>query len=272
MNLKVAAHAVYHTALQTSALLQLEVSDAPGQRTKSESLNIGPPLEAAPFLDIFGNRNRQLVSPEGADLTIDYNAQISLDSDTSPIAPRDLLAVPTPQLSPRELAMTFPSRYCQSDLLAQAASDLFGSSKTGAALVYEICDWMFHKVTYEYGHTTATTSAADIFLTRIGVCRDFSHLAITFCRALNLPARYAAGYCLELEPPDFHAYFQVYLAAPNPTSEAAGQWYSFDATVEKLRRGLVNISVGRDAVDTSMLTFFGNAELKEQTVSVQEID
>lgn len=272
MNLKVAAHAVYHTAQEIPALLQLEVSDAPGQHLTNETLEIGPPLEATPFLDIFGNRNRQLVAPAGADLTIDYHAQVALDSDTSPIAPRDFAAVPTSQLPPRGIAMTFPSRYCQSDLLAQAASDLFGSGKTGAALVYEICDWMFNKVTYEYGHTTATTSAADIFLTRIGVCRDFSHLAITFCRALNLPARYAAGYCLELDPPDFHAYFQVYLAAPNPTDDAPGQWYSFDATTENLRRGLVNISVGRDAVDTSMLTFFGSAELVEQMVSVQEIE
>ncbi|HEX8835239.1 MAG TPA: hypothetical protein VF719_13610, partial [Abditibacteriaceae bacterium] len=86
-------------------------------------------------------------------------------------------------------------------------------------------------------------------------------------------ARYAAGYCLELDPPDFHAYFQAYLAPPPDSGEAdlPGWWYAFDATYERPRRGLVNISVGRDAVDTSMMTFFGSAEMLEQTVQVKEI-
>ncbi len=272
MLLNIHAHAIYHAPQPMPALLQIEIAppgdQATGQQVLEEALLIGPPLEAEAFTDIFRNRNRRFITPANADIVLDYRARVQLDGDTAPLAPRDAPAVPLPALPPQVLAMLFPSRYCESDRLAQATTDLFGQTSGGAATVYAICEWMRDKVQYEYGHSDANTSAVDTFIERVGVCRDFSHLAISFCRALNIPARYAAGYCLELDPPDFHAYFQAYLA--DEQSDQPGRWYSFDATWQGLRRGLVNISVGRDAVDTSMLTFFGTAQLVEQQVSVRE--
>lgn len=278
MLLNIHAHAVYRAAQEMPALLQIEIAppggQASGQQVLEESLHIGPPLQAEPFADIFRNHNRRFTTPANQNIAIDYRARVQLELDTAPLAPRDAGAVPLAQLPPQVLAMLFPSRYCESDRLAQAASDLFGNTQAGAQTVYAICDWMRSKVTYEYGHSDANTSAVDTFIERVGVCRDFSHLAISFCRALNIPARYAAGYCLELDPPDFHAYFQAYLSSGTSSENGGepGRWYSFDATWDGLRRGLVNISVGRDAVDTSMLTFFGTAQLVEQAVCVQEED
>jgi transglutaminase-like putative cysteine protease len=275
MLLNIHAHAVYHTPQEMPAIVQVEIAppgdQATGQQVLEEELWIGPPLESEEFSDIFRNRNRRLTAPADANIAIDYRARVLLEGDTATLAPRDARSVEIACLPPQVLAMLFPSRYCESDRLAQAAQDLFGSTQGGAQTVYAICDWMREKVLYEYGHTDANTSAVDIFIERAGVCRDFSHLAISFCRALNIPARYAAGYCLELDPPDFHAYFQAYLATESGGQDnEPGRWYSFDATWQGLRRGLVNISVGRDAVDTSMLTFFGTAQLVEQSVSVVE--
>jgi transglutaminase-like putative cysteine protease len=275
VNLNIHAHAVYRTADETPALLQVEIAppqdQASGQQVLEEELWLGPDLQGEPVSDIFGNRNRRFVAPANTDIAIDYRARVQLEGDTAPLAPQDALAVPIADLPPQVLAMLFPSRYCEADRLAAVASDLFGQSQGGAATVYAICDWARSKVKYEYGHTNANTSAVDIFIERVGVCRDFSHLAIAFCRALNIPARYASGYCLELDPPDFHAYFQAYLAVENDSSNGEpGRWFSFDATWDGLRRGLANISVGRDAVDTSMLTFYGTAQLIEQFVAVKE--
>jgi transglutaminase-like putative cysteine protease len=273
MRLSIEANAVYEMTVDTPTLLQFEASPLPSQRILQENLTFSPDIATEEFTDIFGNRNRRFAAPPGQ-LQMHYEAQVELDD---PVLPEpDTPEVSLAKLPPDVLAMTFPSRYCESDRLAKVAADLFCDTPPGAARVQSICDWLRNHVTYEYGHTNSGTSAFDTSSERIGVCRDFSHLAIAFCRAMNLPARYAAGYCLELDPPDFHAYFQVYLAAPkNSGDEGAsppGQWYSFDATYERLRRGLVNISVGRDAVDTSMLTFFGSAMLIEQSVNVREIE
>lgn len=268
MELQLSAHAVYDLPAPTTALLQIEVARLPLQQVVSETLTFTPQLEAESFQDIFGNHNRRICAPQGR-LTMEYEATVQLIESLAP-AP-DTPEVEVAVLPPDVLLLTLPSRYCESDRLSKVAADLFGDSPRGAQRVHAICEWIRTHVTYEYGHTTSSTSAFDMVTERVGVCRDFSHLAIAFCRALNIPARYAAGYCLELDPPDFHAYFQAYLAAPPEFAEMPGWWYNFDATFERVRHGLVNISVGRDAVDTSMMTFFASAQLVEQQVKVAEV-
>ena len=116
-------------------------------------------------------------------------------------------------------------------------------------------------MTYQYGTSDSGTSAYDTATQRIGVCRDFAHLGIAFCRALNVPARYVSGYCLGLEPPDFHAYFQAWLD---------GRWVSFDATERQPRPALVQIAVGRDAADCAWATFYGFGETKSLSVEITE--
>ena len=113
---------------------------------------------------------------------------------------------------------TLPSRYCQSDRLVHMAQDEFGDAPPGWARVQTICEWINRHITYQYGTTDAGTSAYDTAAQRQGVCRDFAHLGISFCRALGIPARYVGGYCLGLDPPDFHAYFQAFID---------GRWVSF---------------------------------------------
>ena len=160
----------------------------------------------------------------------------------------DALHLPT-----ETLLYTLPSRYCQSDRLVAMASDLFGEVAPGFARVQTICNWINEHITYQYGVSDAGTSAYDTATQRIGVCRDFAHLGIAFCRALNIPARYVSGYCLGLDPPDFHAYFQAFLD---------GRWVSFDATERQPRPALVQIAVGRDAADCAWSTFYGYGETK----------
>ncbi|HEX8234927.1 MAG TPA: transglutaminase family protein [Abditibacteriaceae bacterium] len=269
MKLQVSAHAVYNMPQQVTGLLQIEVANLPMQHVLHEELSFSPPTETEFFIDIFGNRNRRFCAPPGH-FEMSYTAQVDLTESLAP--PKGTAEVDVADIPPEVLVLTLPSRYCESDRLAKVAADLFGDVPRGASRVLTICDWIRSKITYEYGHTTSSTGAFDMVTERIGVCRDFSHLAIAFCRALNIPARYAAGYCLELDPPDFHAYFQAYLAPPPGFDDLPGWWYPFDATYERVRHGLINISVGRDAVDTSMMTFFGSAQLVEQTVSVEETE
>jgi len=268
MNLQMTAHAVYDLPAPLTVLLQIEVAELPLQPLLSEELSFSPDIKAERFRDIFANRNRRFCAPAGR-LEINYNAVVNLSETIvpDPSTPE----VPLAEMPPEVVLLTMPSRYCESDRLVKVALDLFGSGPHGAQRVMDICDWIRTHVTYEYGHTTSSTSAFDMVTERVGVCRDFSHLAIAFCRALNIPARYAAGYCLELDPPDFHAYFQAYLAPPPGFEDGTGWWYNFDATYERVRHGLVNISVGRDAVDTSMMTFYGTAKLVEQKVTVEEV-
>jgi transglutaminase-like putative cysteine protease len=113
---------------------------------------------------------------------------------------------------------------------------------------------------YSYGTSDASTSADEILVQRAGVCRDFAHLVVALCRALGIPARYVSGYCLELNPPDFHAWAQVYLD---------GRWHNVDATFEGVRPALVPIAWGRDAADVSLLTIAGTATFREQSVRVE---
>jgi transglutaminase-like putative cysteine protease len=137
----------------------------------------------------------------------------------------------------------------------------FGGLRPGGGRVLAIAEWVRRNVEYRYGTTDAKTSAFDTATERIGVCRDFAHLVIAFCRALNIPARYVSGYALGLEPPDFHGFVQVYLG---------GAWHNIDATVEGARPALVPIAVGRDAADVAITTLWGPNALIEQRVEVRE--
>ena len=156
-----------------------------------------------------------------------------------------------------------PSRYCQSDLLSRMAIDEFGGYETGGEKVRAIAEWVRRHVEYRYGTTDAKTSAFDTATERVGVCRDFAHLVIAFCRALSIPARYASGYALGLDPPDFHGFVQVYLG---------GGWHNVDATFDGVRPALVPIAVGRDAADVAMTTSWVNNTVISQSVEVREVE
>lgn len=153
----------------------------------------------------------------------------------------------------------YPSRYCESDMLVRLAQHEFGKLQRGFSRVTAICNWIHDNVEYLRGSTNPLTSAYDTATERAGVCRDFAHLAIAFCRAVSIPARFVAGYAYALQPPDFHAYFEAYLD---------GGWYIFDPTRLAPQTGLIRIGTGRDAADTSFATIFGPAKFSSIKVTM----
>jgi transglutaminase-like putative cysteine protease len=146
--------------------------------------------------------------------------------------------VPVAKLPLDTLPFLNPSRYCPSDQLARFANREFGAIRPGFTRVSEICNWINSEVDYLFGTSDTTTTAAHTFSLRAGVCRDFAHLGITFCRALGIPARFVSCYAWQLEPQDFHAVFEAYLG---------DRWYLFDATRMAALDGMVRIGCGRDA-------------------------
>jgi transglutaminase-like putative cysteine protease len=146
------------------------------------------------------------------------------------------------------LTYTLPSRYCESDRFSPHAWELFGKTLDRAEQVREICRWVDANVTYTPGSTDGKTSAWDVWQTRKGVCRDYTHLAIALCRALSIPARYVGGYAVGLEPMNFHACFEAYLG---------GGWRLFDPT-DQIAPGLIVAATrGRDASSAGLTTIFG---------------
>ncbi len=211
--------------------------------------------------DNAGNRYVRCHLQEGGDLTLEYEAVVDVQSTTAE-------AASIPEVAPGDLPLsvlpyTYPSRYCQSDRLMRMAQSEFGHLSPGFGRVLAVCDWITDKVDYLSGSTDSQTSAFDTATERMGVCRDFAHLGIAFCRALNIPARFVSVYALDLQPQDFHAIFEAYLG---------GRWWLFDATRLVPLDSVVRIGSGRDAADVSFATIWGNAVLQEQSVAVSRLD
>ncbi len=162
----------------------------------------------------------------------------------------------------RVLTHLYPSRYCQSDRLERMAERTFGTLQ-GYAKVSGICNWIHDNVDYIRGSSDALTSAFDTVSQRAGVCRDFAHLAVAFCRAQGIPARYVSAYAWRLEPPDFHAVFEAWLQGPD-----GGAWYLFDATRKSAVDGLVRIGVGRDAGEVAFCSIFGASGSEAPKVAI----
>lgn len=216
---------------------------------------VTPSVPIEDYLDPFGNRAWRLVAPPGM-LRVHYDALAEVPTAPDLVFP-DLPQTPVEHL-PYDLSMyTLPSRYCESDLLADDAWSLFGAAMAVWGRVQAICTWIAAHITYG-GGSTSQTSGYQAYHQRAGVCRDFAHIAICFCRALNIPARYVSGYLPDValpasaEPMDFHAWFEAYLD---------GAWYTFDARYPAPRIGRVVIGRGRDAADTALTTSYGNSRL-----------
>jgi transglutaminase-like putative cysteine protease len=208
---------------------------------------------------VYGNPQRHLVIPKG---TFSFEFKATIEAAPNPDLPGDTREHQASDLPPESLIYTLPSRYCESDLLGRMAQTEFGRLSPGASRVRAVAEWVREHVEYRYGTTGPTTSARDTAMKRVGVCRDFAHLVIAFCRALDIPARYVSGYALGLEPPDFHGFVQVYLG---------GAWHNIDATSACLRPALVPIAVGRDAADVAMMTLWTPHEVVEQSVEIRQV-
>jgi transglutaminase-like putative cysteine protease len=251
----------YSVAQPSTFVFNISVVSNDYQKVLQENLQIDPKLDFDDYIDpVAETRYIRINAPTGK-LKASYQATVELSHFYA--EPDTISEVPVADLPLETLSYLYPSRYCQSDKLMQLCQSEFGDLKPGYSRVQAICDWIYDKVTYLSGSTNSQTSAYDTATERAGVCRDFAHLGITFCRALNIPARFVAGYSYKLTPPDFHAYFEAYLG---------GRWYIFDATRLAPRMGFIRIGTGRDAADASFATLFGAVQMEQMQVFVEPVE
>jgi len=230
-----------------------------------DEMKVDPPVPVETYLDGFGNRVGRLVAPEGV-ITLSGSTLIQDSGEKDPIK-LDARELPVEELPHEVLQFLLNSRYCEVDRLSAVAEDLFGHITPGWGRVQAICDWVNWKVFFGYHHARSTKTALDVYTERQGVCRDYQHLAITFCRALNIPARYATGYlgCFGVPPQspmDFSAWFEVFLG---------GHWHTVDARHNTPRIGRILMATSRDATDVAMSTAFGPATLSRFEVITEEV-
>ena len=210
------------------------------------------------YIDLYGNRCERLTIPVGASRIV-YEADVSLPSPVDRTAP-GTPETPIMALPDEHIAFVMPSRFCLPDELGHEAWQRFGSLPPGWERVQAIVDFVHGHLEWVAGASNPWTTALDAYRAGQGVCRDFAHVAITFCRALNIPARYVCGYIPEIdvpqpaEPMDFAAWFEAYLD---------GAWHTFDARNNRRRVGRVVVGRGRDAVDVAVITSFGPVTLTE---------
>jgi len=230
-------------------IFMIHAATSHGQRLHSESLTLSPEATARTSVDAADHRVLRVHAPAG-ELHLRYLAEVEREPADDVT---DTAEWPVQNLPDDTLAHLLPTRYCESDLLSGAAQKLFGGLPAGLSRVQYISDWIHQHVEYRLGSSTSTTTARDVFVQRAGVCRDFAHLGVTFCRALNIPARLVCGYVkFDDPPPDFHAVFEAFIG---------GRWHLFDPTRLAPLDRLVRIATGRDAKDVAFATIFGPARL-----------
>lgn len=251
----------YDVAGPTDFLFQVQALNGMDQTVLSESLTLTPALPHHSYCDpSVGHRFLRVHADKGP-LQLRYAARVRRTPLAGDPKANEL---PIAELPDELLHNLMPTRYCESDHLSRASQRLFGALPPGRARVDAIVDWIHANVEYQVGSSQATTTARDVFVQRAGVCRDFAHLGITFCRALNIPARLVVGYApFDEPPPDFHAVFEAYLG---------GQWTLFDATRMSPLDRLVRIAVGRDAKDVAFATIFGPVTMTSMSPLINVVD
>ncbi|MBS0270391.1 MAG: transglutaminase family protein [Proteobacteria bacterium] len=263
-------HVGYEIGLQLSAptplLLLLDVHPSRRRDIIYEDALSVPDIPLEHGLDLYGNRTQRLVAPTGP-LKLSYRAVVR-DSgalEEQPLNAREISVADLPNFAMHYLS---GSRYCETDELTPLAWQLFGNVPPGYARVKAICDFVHNHIKFDYQTARATRTAAEAYKEGIGVCRDFAHLAISFCRCLNIPAAYVNGYLGDIgvphdpEPMDFSAWFEAYIDH---------RWVTFDARHNRPRIGRIVIARGRDAADVAMITSFGQHYLGEFKVICEEV-
>lgn len=258
MRLRITAHLDYHADRPTDMLLQIGAATLPDQQVQERSLTIveSDHIVATPGEAEIGER---LWIRASGRIVIDYSATAVVDRPDLDLATLD--AVPLHELPAETIPYLMASRYCPSDRFETFVAGEF-AGKRGAQVV-AMRDWIGRKLTYAAGVSTSETTAADTFVDRRGVCRDYAHLLITFARAAGIPARFASVYAPGVTPPDFHAVAQVFLG---------GDWHLIDATAMASPSSIAIIGVGRDAGDVAFLSAFGTLALHRQSVAVVQSD
>lgn len=251
----------YQLEARCDFVFLVHASAGKGQALVEEDLLLTPGTRYRTYEDPHsGNRFLRLAAEAGP-FSLTYHAVVDRWIDpVDPQAPE----LPIAELPDEVLRFLSPTRYCESDHLGPAALQLFGGLKPGHTRVQAVADWVHEHIAYRIGSSDTMTTARDVFVQRAGVCRDFAHLSVAFCRALNIPARVVGGYAKFPEPPpDFHAVFEAYLG---------GRWVLFDPTGMAPLEHLVRAATGRDAKDVAFATIFGPARMLAMSPDVELIE
>jgi len=253
MNIRIGYELIYDCQQVTPMILTLNVHASRAQDLLTPDYIVSSPEVAMKsYHDSYGNCCTRIEAPPG-------QLKLSCDTvirDSGKPDEIDLQAKQHPlQVLPTDpLIYLLGSRYCETDLLSETAWQLFGNGPTGWPLVQAICDYVNQHIQFGYHHARVTKTAMDVYNDRVGVCRDYTHLAIAFCRCMNIPARYCMGYLSDIGAPlphgtpDFAAWFEVYLG---------NRWYTFDSRNNKPCIGRILIARGRDAADVAFSLSFG---------------
>jgi len=246
----------YEISGPASFLFNVAVTQNSFQRIITEHFEVTG-AESCQETVIDGQRYHRATSKSGP---VELIYEATVDTTHELLGDPSRLQVPLFEQIPNQaLVFIYPSRFCQSDLLARLAKREFNQDEPGFYRVTRICNWIFERIEYLSGTTTPTTSAFDTVTQLAGVCRDFAHLAIAFCRSLGIPARFVSAYAYGLNPPDFHVYIEAFLG---------GRWVLFDPTRLSPQSSFVRIGQGRDAADTSFATIFGGAVMNKMELSM----
>jgi transglutaminase-like putative cysteine protease len=246
-------------------IFNVEAAQTQCQSLVSENLQISQQIPVSRFTDpVSGNRYVRMRADPG-NLSVRYDAIVDIAHHID--APDSVMEVPIAELPTEALPYIYPSRYCQSDRLQQVVNAEFGGLRPGYWRVRAIADWVQRHTQFKSGSTNATTSAIDTLIEKVGVCRDFAHLMIALCRAMNIPARFATSIDYGSDPifgpTDFHAVVDVFLG---------GRWYLFDPSGMALPMGLIRIGTGRDAADVSFATIFGAVNSFAPMIGIEGIE
>jgi transglutaminase-like putative cysteine protease len=262
---RVGCEFVHVAAVDTPTVLQVEPQDAAPVSIARQEWSTQPQLRIRRYADIYGNPCVRVVLPAGRS-ALRFDAMVLVPDateDAGELAPE----LPPDELPDDVLIYTLPSRYCLPDMLGDEAWSRFGAIPSGYNRVQAICEYVNGHLTFSYGSSGPQSTAVDVNTSGFGVCRDFTHLAISFCRALNIPARYVFGYLPDMDVPpdpapmDFAAWMEVWLGE---------RWWTFDPRNNRRRKGRIVIGRGRDASDVAMVTTFGAPLLESMTVRAEE--
>jgi transglutaminase-like putative cysteine protease len=255
----------YLAQIGTPVVFQVQPRSRASLVVQDEKWQSEPPMQIRWYTDLYGNPCTRAVLPAGRS-SFRYHA-LALVPDTAEDARPSARECGPAELPDETLLYTLPSRYCLPDVLADEAWARFGAMSPGYGRVQAICQYVHDHLQFQYGSSTALSTAADVNAAGRGVCRDFTHLAISFCRALNIPARYVFGYLPDVDVPadpapmDFAAWMEVWLD---------DRWWTFDPRNNARRKGRIVIGRGRDASDVAMATTFGGPVLEQMVVQAEE--
>lgn len=263
---RVGCEFAFQVPVPVAGIVQVEPRTGPGQQLLEATMTTAPTIGRTAYTDAYGNPCSRVLLPAGP-FALRYDARFAVP-DTVDDVDLDAPQVPVDQLPDEVLTYLMPSRFCVSDVLAGVAYERFGHLPAGYRRVQAVMDEVHGALAFGYGNSTPTTTAAEAWEAGKGVCRDYAHVAISFCRALNVPARYVFGYLPDIDVPpvpdvmDFAAWCEVWLGH---------RWWTFDPRNNQARTGRVLIGRGRDAVDVAMVTTYGAAQLDRMTVWADEV-